>query len=333
LNDGVVTMIRTGKYAALALGVVLASTAATARAQYFGFIGPGSTVQGDIARGEGFFLFGAGYYNYNTAMANSINTDTFIRWNEYIWDVAKNENREHAIHRAERTARNLQHYNEILKRIRESPEEHDLERGDALNAELEKLLDPSISPSTFRLASVALPGETVRKIPFFYAPANSTFSMQRMSAKGKWPVGLRGEQFAPERREYELAVDDALEQQLEGKLSREAIRRVEGAVNGLREKLDKVVTPSSDKIYVEAKQFLRRLETSKDMLKLRAIEQMLAEIDKYSGANVHDLIVFMQKYNLRFGVPEIGDERELYPRLYAAFVQQRNLVTTGQPAP
>jgi len=154
--------------------------------------------------------------------------------------------------------------------------------------------------------------------------------MQRLSAKGKWPVGLRGDAYGLERREYDLAVDEALEQQIEGKLSREANRRVEAAVDALREKLDRVVTPSSDKVYVEAKGFLKRLDTSKDMLKLRAIEQMLGEIDKYSGANVHDLIVFMQKYNLRFGVPEIGDERELYPKLYAAFVQQRSLVTTGQ---
>jgi hypothetical protein len=152
-------------------------------------------------------------------------------------------------------------------------------------------------------------------------------------AKGKWPVGLRGDEYALERKEYELAVDDALEHQIEGKLSRDAIRRVEAAVIALRERLDRVVTPSSDKIYVEAKTFLKRLETSKEMIKLRAIEQIMGEIDRYSGANVHDLIVFMQKYNLRFGVPEIGEERELYPRIYAALVQQRSLVTTGQGEP
>jgi hypothetical protein len=313
--------------------VLVAAMASDAAAQYFGYVGPGSTVQGDILRGEGFFLFGAGYYNYNTAMANSINTDTFIKWNEYIWNVAKNENREHAIHRAESNARQRENYEKILKRIRESPEERDLERGDALNAELEKLLDPAISPSAFRVASVTLPGETIRRIPFFYGPEGSTFSMQRLSARGKWPVGLRGEALAQERREYERAVDAALEEQIEGKLSRKAILRVEAAVVALRERLDRVITPSADKVYVEAKGFLKRLDTAKDLFKLRAIEQMLGEIDKYAGANVHDLIVFMQKYNLRFGVPEIGDERELYPKLYAAFVQQRNLVTVGGEPP
>src|SRR5262245_12466255 len=260
-------MFRTSFRIVVASIIASAGMTTSVRAQFFGnFSPPGSTVQGDILRGEGTFLIGAGYYNYNTALANSVNVDTFIKWNEYIYNVAKNENRENAIHRAQINALKRENYQKILQRIRESPEERDLERGDALNAELEKLLDPGISPSSFRLASVTLPGETVRKIPFFYAPANSTFSMQRLSTKGKWPVGLRGDEYARERREYELAVDAALEEQIEGKLSRPAILRVEAAVNALFERLDRVVTPSSDKVYVEAKGFLKRLATSKEML-------------------------------------------------------------------
>ncbi len=53
------------------------------------------------------------------------------------------------------------------------------------------------------------------------------------------------------------------------------------------------------------------------MMKRKEIETIIGEIDRYSGTTVHDLIVFMQQYNLRFGVLEIGAERAAYPKLYA----------------
>src|SRR5208337_2165664 len=45
----------------------------------------GQTAQGDIARGLGAYAMGAGYYNQQTAVANSINTDTVMRWNQYVY--------------------------------------------------------------------------------------------------------------------------------------------------------------------------------------------------------------------------------------------------------
>ena len=43
-------------------------------------LGRGSTVEGDIARGEGAFLSGVGWYNLRTAQAASVNVDSAIRW-------------------------------------------------------------------------------------------------------------------------------------------------------------------------------------------------------------------------------------------------------------
>jgi hypothetical protein len=305
--------------------IALALPVRNVHAQFFGY-GGGSTVQGDILRGEGAFLIGAGSFVYRDAMATSINVDTAIRLNEYIYNVAKNENRENAQHRAERVARNRENYDKILKRIRENPDDNDLEKGDALNDVMKQLLDPQISPSSYRLSPVQLAGETVRGIPFFYGPEDATFSMRRLSAKGSWPVGLRGAKFGSERRAYERAFDDALDQQIEGKLSRDAIVRVEKTLEDLTGRLDQVIPPSRDKIYIESRDYLKRLTTAKELLKRRAIEQMLGEIDKYSGTSVYDLINFMQKYNLRFGIPDLGYERELYPKLYESMKEQLEIV-------
>jgi hypothetical protein len=302
----------------------LLSVAGETRGQ---FIGPGSSLPGHILRGEGVFLSGAGFYNYYSAVGWSIDVNTWIRLNEYLYNAAKHENLENARHRAEVIARNRENYNKNLERIRANPEALDLEKGDALNAVLEQLLNPKIAPSSFRASTVPVPGDTVRSIPFFFGPEDATFSLQRLTAKGRWPVGFRGEELSRERRAYERAVDAALEQQLDGKLSREAIRAVEIALNNLADRLDKVVPPSRDKVYLEAKNYLRRLTAAKELFKRREIERILAEIDKYAGTTVFDLITFMQRNNLRFGVPDLGDERELYPKLYAFLKSQLDQVS------
>ena len=80
--------------AALAVAVVV-FPGTMVRAQYGGYYpggyggwggwGGGGTVAGDTARGLGAFAAGAGQYNVDTAQAASINTDTTMRWNNYVW--------------------------------------------------------------------------------------------------------------------------------------------------------------------------------------------------------------------------------------------------------
>ena len=71
----------------LASLILLGSLGSTASAQYWGG-GGGSTIEGDYLRGLGFAAAGMGLYNQRTAIADSINLDTFIRWNEYMAAVA-----------------------------------------------------------------------------------------------------------------------------------------------------------------------------------------------------------------------------------------------------
>ena len=97
-----------------------------------GGLAPGSTAQGDILRGEGVFLMGAGYYNLNTAMANSINTDTWIRLNEYIYQSIKLENHEKALHRAAVIAERRENYEKILERNRNAPEDEKFKKKDVI---------------------------------------------------------------------------------------------------------------------------------------------------------------------------------------------------------
>src|SRR3954463_11765419 len=59
-------------------------------------VGPGSTVEGDVARGYGIYYDGLGQYSVNSAIGRSIDVDTVIKWNEYVYGCLKQRNRESA---------------------------------------------------------------------------------------------------------------------------------------------------------------------------------------------------------------------------------------------
>ena len=310
---------------------LLAVVAGRSDAQFL-FIGPGSTVPGDFARGEGIRLEGAGIYNYDTAVANAINTDTYIKWNEYIYNSMKNMERERSERvRAYEKGRNA-NYRAILERIGDNPDWRDLKQGDALNAKLAKIRDPKrIDPYNLRYRPIPLSTAEVRKIPFVSAKHGAEISMQRLlSRQSGWPIGLR--KFAPSIRIYEKAMDAALEEMVVGKLSKEAINRIENARRDLRKKLDaEFAGKTEDRLYQEAFSHLFQLEKFHEKLKIVEVETIVKELDTYSGTTIADLVEFMNRRGLTFGIPREGDELELYPKLFASLDQQLEAVKNAPP--
>src|SRR4051794_29026643 len=51
--------------------------------------GVAQTVEGDIFRGQGAFLRGAGWYNLRTAQANKVNVEATIRWKEDLRKIQR----------------------------------------------------------------------------------------------------------------------------------------------------------------------------------------------------------------------------------------------------
>ncbi len=304
-----------------------------ALAQPVPYIGPGSTIAGDYLRGVGIEAAGMGLYNEQTAVANSINTDTFIRWNEYVGNVIKYENRENAAHRARMRAQHKAEYNAIQKRYVDNPEDLDLMTGNALNAVLEQLNDPKISPSSYSSAEVILSVDIIRRIPFKLGERNEKFSMSRLSLrnKAKWPVAFQDNRFDRELRIYHRALDTAMAQASDGKLQQSAIKDVEKAVDGLWRKLNEVVPPGNDPAYIEAKQRLEELDKTARRLETHKVELALGEIDRYHGTTVNALRLFMQRHNLQFAPAETLDERTLYPELYTLLVEQREKLSGAIP--
>ncbi|HEY2155068.1 MAG TPA: hypothetical protein VGH33_05530 [Isosphaeraceae bacterium] len=315
---------------ALRVLAVLLAMGPAAHAQ-FNWVGAGSTPEGDYLRGVGIAAFGLGSYNLNTAQANSINVNTEIRWNEYVTMYFARENEAKARYRAAMREHNEEKRKAILDRIKNSPQEHDLHSGDALNALIDALNDPKISESSYRSAKVSLPADVVRRIPFRLDAEGVEFSMHRLIPRGtgKWPVAMQDARFDNDRRAYERAVDAALEQQIGGKMSFEVIDGVKQAVEGLDRALAAADLPPRDRRSIDAKDRIKELRAMARLLESHKIELALGEVDRYSGTTVNDLRQFMQKYKLHFAASNSPDERSLYPGLYEVLAVQKMMMEEG----
>jgi hypothetical protein len=298
----------------------------------FNFVGPGSTAEGDYLRGVGVASFGMGVYNHQTAIANSINADTEMRVNQYIYESLMNENRMNAEHRHEKVLKDKEEYEKAQQRIRRRPEAKDVDKGNALNTVLEDLNNPRIQESSSRSVAVPLSVDEVRRIPFKLGSKGvMRFSIARLTAKGsgKWPIAFQDRRYDRERREFERALDNVLEQQYKGAVQNEALESLKRAVDNLEDRLNTVLGAGKDKLYLEGKNRLKEVTATVEMLKILAIQQALRDLDTYSGTTVNDLRLFMHRHGLQFADAGNPEEKELFPDLYAKLVAQKDKVSVG----
>jgi hypothetical protein len=315
--------------ATLAL-VALFETSAQAQ-----FITAGSTPQGDYLRGLGIADWGMGQYNLNTAQANSINTDTEIRWNEYLAAVARQQTKEYVARKMADATERKEFYKQNRDRVLSSPEARDVLTGDALNRVLEELLNVSESVYRSERLKVTIPVDVIRHIPFKFGEKGEQFSMDRLTLKGKstWTVGLQDPRFDSVKKAYARALDKALEQAIDGKMQIPTIEEVEARAEDLFFRLNEVVGPSNDRLYIEGKERLTELKSTVRLLKTSAIERAIGEIDKYSGTTISDLKNFMRSHNLRFAAAKTPEERARYPELYVSLREQLDKVKVPDSVP
>jgi hypothetical protein len=292
------------------------------------YIGPGSTPQGDYLRGAGIAAWGMGQYNLNTAQAEAINLDTTIRFNEYVAAVANEANREYHARIYAESTKVKEFYKQNRARLLESPEAHDVLDAAALNRLLESIQNSKVGESELRASQFRVPlsVDLIRKIPFKVGDAGERFSMDRLCLKdkGTWTPALQDDRFLPYKKAYAQALDTALEQAIDGKMQETAIKALETASEELLTRLDQVIGQRDDWYYTEAKRRLTELRGTARLLTKEKVERAIAEIDKYSGTTVGDLIGFMQTHNLHFAKAETPEDRKLLPELYALLKEQRD---------
>jgi hypothetical protein len=334
----------------LTLAWVLALATAAVEAQFnynwggFGWGGWSSTVQGDIAHGLASLAAGAGQYNQQTAIANSINADTVMRVNQFMFLGQQEANQRQFARNARRVGRTTTTLAENADRLRNRPESGDIDRGDALNVLLDDLTAPALlHGSALRIGGSEIPAPLVREIPFRNAAEAVTICIEQLTNREKFPPLLRSEALTPEREAFVAAAQEASRQAREqGELSSDAVTNVQVTGRALYQKAKspqvKATPAERDQAlnYLKGMAALARIAANPDTL------QAMRELKQVETTHIANLIAFMQTYNLRFGPAGTPEQRRayqtLYPilradreRFYAALQPQASAVPPSDP--
>lgn len=272
--------------------------------------GPGSTVEGDTARGWGYYNLGTGIYNHETALATAINAQTAYLCNQYAYLSQIEANRRQYLRRARRQRRDRACGEWNYRRLVETPTSADIVTGDALNVLLDQVTDPGIHSPALRLATTPIRSAILADIRFVHASDAVTIILGRLTAQDGWPIALRGETFAPECKVYQDAIAQTLEEAKGGALSSQAVQAVRDAAAQLLVKL-KTCPPADRDESIDAKNYI--IKTLIDMargLDKPPIEKVLAELATVKRATVGSLVGFMHTFDLRFG-PAITPEQRV----------------------
>jgi hypothetical protein len=283
------------------------------------------TPEGALAHGLGYYYTGAGIYNEKTAIADSINVDTMMRWNEYLHQANLEATRRYVARSRGQSARNRALYDQIIKNLQENPSARDIETGDALNAALNQLSDPRISRSALRIATAPLDAGVIREIPFRNASEAVTIVLSQVKSVTKWPAALEGERFADDKKAFDEIVEKALEEDEAGDISATTLKRAHQLIGSIQAKL--AAAPLEDtKASQDASRFLKTLAGLVRMLEAPDTREAFNQLRTIKTTALGNLIAFMEVYNLRFGAATTPTQRQIYRQLYQVLDQTRDRV-------
>jgi hypothetical protein len=316
---------------ALAGAVILSISAGTVRAIDWGWGGWANwvdTPEGSLARGLGYYYTGAGLYNKNTAIADSINADTMMRWNEYLYEANLEATRRYVARRRGNSARIRAARVEILKNLQENPSATDVENGNALNAAIAQLGDPRTSGSVFKMATAPVDASVIRDIPFRNASEAVTIILSQVKAVTKWPSALEGERFAAEKKAFEEIVDRAEQEDEEGDISPETRKKAHDLVHSVRTKLAAMPLENA-RAQEQASKFVKTLAGLIRMLEQPDTSAAFNQLRMIQSTSLGNLIAFMEVYNLRFGTATTARQRLIYRQLFTVLDELRDRVVKG----
>jgi hypothetical protein len=318
-------------------------------------VGRGSTVEGDILRGQGAFLQGAGWYNLRTAQANSINVDATIRWKQDLRNIQR-EREYRELQKKYEKNQNVEEFRRKMKarelELRTNPSPEDVQSGAALNALVYDLTDPDITSYQWGQRSIPLPpGVSVKELVFSFTPnsgstqasaalSRGVIALSRLDIKDKWPSMLMKDELAKERQAYEVAYQRARDKVISGAYAIDEILAIDTAISELKKKID-VEIPNKFNFHAEAIRIAEDLRLATRMFHADSVDyarEILIDTKDHDATTVQELVAFMTKYRLQFANSNRSGPAasELYRQIYEKLHEQAkafDIKPGAQPEP
>ncbi len=298
-----------------------------AQAQYrsgWGGWGGATTAAGSSARGMGVLAAGAGSFNEQTAEARSMNVNTAMQANEYMYQSQQRRNQTYYANQAAKRERTIESADTIQDRLRNHPEPRDVHTGDALNIVLDDLNDPQIYMQSLQAASQPIPSPLVKNVPFEYAANAITISLEDLTKSGVPDVLLTTPAFEPDRTAFRAIVTQARKEAESGPISAETLAKARATIATLKSKVDVTVPDGPDR--EAADNYLKALTGLTKMLQQPDITPFLQGLNQQPTTTLGHLLSFMNSFNLRFGVAKTPMQESTYDQLYPMLVALRDQV-------
>lgn len=322
-----------------AIAVAVAAFAlqgAFVQANYFDFgwgwgWGGADTAVGSIARGWGAFALGMGQYEYLNANAESINADTAMKWNEYIFESERTAARNQRARQARRQTNVVNAADRTFDRLRNNPEQRDIFQGDALNVVMEEINDPRIYSKTLAAANLKIGGELIRDIPFQYAAAAITTSIDQIMTSPV-PAPLMAPNFEEDRTVFKTLGAEIHKSLDAGEIpDRQTIKKAIAVVVSARAHAETLFARNTPERR-QVDRYLKSIHGLLDMIDSPAVGLVLSGVEKHPEATLSDLLMFMNAFNLRFGPAATPRQRAVYQTLYPMLVTLRNQIAPALAA-
>ena len=332
------------------LAVLAALPGVSAQAQYRypggyggwgGWGGGGSTVQGSIANGMGNYAAGRGAYNVQTAQARSMNANTAMQWNDYMYAINQRNAATEVAILNKRQQSTVETLDATYKRLHDNPNPRDVHTGDALNVVLTELANPKVYTQFVQKSTQPIDSGLVKNINFKFAANMILISLEDVSARGVPDVLATDAKYEADRKAIRtLVAKGKKEAESSNQVSVDTLRSFRSAVKSLQDKADAALqlgTRQRD----EADNFLKAFYGLSKMLERPQVEQFLKGLNQYPTTTLGHLVTFMHSFNLRFGPAKTPEQEAAYDQLYPLLAQLRDqsqgkgaiLMTAPPPMP
>ena len=286
--------------------------------------GGGGTVQGDYARGLGNLAAGMGQYNEQTAVARSINADTAMKWNEYVYQSQMVTNRKFREKLDREKGTTLAARQRIDDRLRNNPDPADITSGEALNVALDEINNPRVYIRGLETAKAKIDGPSIRNIPFQYASAAIVTSIHDLVNNGP-PDLLKRPEFDTDRNALKAAGAKIREKTEAGEQPADAdIVEAQTRLTSMRKQLEANFPRNTTPGFTDAQRYLRATFALTRMLQGPSIDLILSGVEKRKEATFGELLGFMNSFNLRFGRATTPDQRNAYSQIYPLLARARD---------
>ncbi len=295
--------------------------------------GAGSTVQGSAAAGMGNFAAGAGSYNVQTAQARSINTQTAMQFNDYMYAVNKQNAATNLARRQQQQKNVNESADATYKRLHDNPDPHDIHTGDALNIVLTELVNPKVYTQVVQKATMPIDSQLVKNINFQHAANMILISLGDVSSRGVPDALATSPNFETDRQAIRAIVAKGRQEaSSSNQVSPETLTNFRAAVQAAKDKADTLFAQGTRQ-RDEADNFLKALLGLSRMLERPDIEEFLKGLNRYPTTTMGHLVTFMHSFNLRFGVAKTPEQEAAYDQIYPMLVQLRDQAQAQGPNP